>query len=49
MGILEFLIILLVLTWFLGGTFAIGGNLINLLLVIALIIIVIRLARGQNI
>lgn len=44
----EFLIILLVLMWFLGGTFAVGGNLLNVLLVIALVIIVIRLVQGQR-
>jgi len=45
MGLLELIIILFILGWFFGGTFAVGGSLINLLLVLALIFIVIRLAK----
>ena len=48
MGILEFLVILLVLGWFFGGAFAIGGNLLNLLIVIAVILIVYRLVKGER-
>lgn len=47
---LEFLIVLLVVLWLLG-VFAvhITGGLIHLLLVIALIILIIRLARGDRV
>lgn len=47
---LEFLIVLLVVLWLIGA-FAvhIGGGLIHLLLLIALIILIIRLARGDRV
>lgn len=47
---LELLIVILVVLW-LVGAFAvhIGGGLIHLLLVIALIILIIRLARGDRV
>lgn len=47
---LEVLIIVLVVLW-LVGAFAVnvGGGLIHILLVLALIILVIRLARGDKI
>lgn len=47
---LEFIIVLLIVLW-LVGAFAvhIGGGLIHLLLVIALIILIIRLARGDRV
>ena len=50
MDLLWTIVVLLVIGWFLGlNVFAIGGNLIHILLVIALIIIVYRLATGQKI
>jgi hypothetical protein len=47
---LEFIIVLLVVLWLLGA-FAvhIGGGFIHLLLLIALIILIIRLARGDRV
>jgi len=50
MGLLELIIVLLVLAW-LTGTFVvpIGGSLIHLLLVVVLIVIVVRLARGERV
>jgi len=47
---LEAIIVILVVLWLLGA-FAvhIGGGLIHLLLVIALIILIIRLARGDRV
>ena len=45
---LELLIILLVLAWF-GGLLAhVGGDLINLLLVIAAVVFIVRLLRGER-
>ncbi|TWI57162.1 lmo0937 family membrane protein [Halalkalibacter nanhaiisediminis] len=42
------LIVLLVL-WLLGFSFEIAGNLIHLLLVIALIVLIIRLFTGRRV
>ena len=43
MGILDIIIIILVIAWLGGFAFHIGGGLIHLLLVVALIILVVRL------
>jgi len=43
MGILDIILILLVISWLGGFTLKIGGGLIHLLLVIAVIVFVIRL------
>jgi hypothetical protein len=43
MGILDIIIILLVVGWLGGFAFHIGGGLIHLLLVIAVIVLVVRL------
>jgi hypothetical protein len=43
MGILDIIIILLILGWLGGFVFHIGGGLIHILLVIAVIILVARL------
>jgi hypothetical protein len=48
MDIVWTVVIILVVLWFLGLIGSIGGGLINILLVIALIIIVYRLAQGKN-
>lgn len=46
---LETLIVVLVLLWLLGAfIIPVGGALIHLLLLVALIVLVIRLARGSN-
>jgi uncharacterized membrane protein YtjA (UPF0391 family) len=42
------LIILLVL-WLLGFSFEIAGNLVHILLVIALIVLIIRLVTGRRV
>jgi hypothetical protein len=42
MGILDIIIIVLVISWLGGFSFHIGGNLIHLLLVIAVVVLVIR-------
>lgn len=50
MDLLWFIVILLIIGWFLGfSVFAIGGSLIHILLVIALILIVYRLITGQRV
>lgn len=45
MGILDIIIIILVVGWLGGFSFHIGGGLIHLVLVIAVIVIVVRLLR----
>jgi len=40
------LIVILIILWILGFSFDIGGGLIHLILVIALIILVVRLLTG---
>lgn len=47
MGILEIILILLVLSWIGGFAFQFGGDLIHLLLVVALIVFLFRLFRGR--
>jgi hypothetical protein len=50
MGLLELLIIVLIIMWLLGAwVVPVGGSAIHLLLVIALVIIVVRIARGQRV
>ncbi|MGI9101979.1 MAG: lmo0937 family membrane protein [Terriglobales bacterium] len=40
--------VLLLLLWLLGFTFNFGGGLIHLLLLIALIVLIVRLAEGRR-
>ncbi len=47
---LETIIVILLLLWLLGAFISpFGGNLIHLLLVVALVVIVIRLLQGRKI
>lgn len=48
MELLWVIVIVLIVLWVLGQIGSIGGGLINILLAIALIIIVYRLAQGKN-
>lgn len=48
MGLLDIIIIILVISWLGGFTLHLGGDLIHLILVIALIVLVARLL-GMNI
>jgi hypothetical protein len=48
MGLLDLIIIILVISWLGGFTLHIGGDLIHLILIIALIVLVARLL-GVNI
>ena len=47
MGILDILIIILILGWLGGFTLGIGGGLIHLILLIAVIIIIARLLGAR--
>ncbi len=47
MGILDIIIILLVISWLGGFSLHVGGGIIHLLLVIAVIILVVRLLGGN--
>lgn len=40
--------IILLILWILGFSFKIGGGLIHILLVIAVIVLIIRLVTGRN-
>lgn len=48
-NLLWLIIIILVLMWLGGFSFQIGGGLIHILLVIALILVVVRLATGRRV
>jgi len=48
MDLIWTIVIILVVLWLLGLIGGIGGGLINILLAIALIIIVYRLAQGRD-
>jgi hypothetical protein len=45
---LELIIIVLVVLWLLGVLAHVGGGLIYVLLVIALVVLIIRLAQGRR-
>jgi hypothetical protein len=47
MGILEILLVLLVLSWVGGFAFQVGGDLIHVLLVIAVVVFVARYLRAR--
>ncbi|MFA6532779.1 MAG: lmo0937 family membrane protein [Patescibacteria group bacterium] len=47
MGILDIILILLVISWLGGFTLKVGGGLIHVLLVIAVIVFIIRLLGGN--
>jgi hypothetical protein len=42
------LLVILGILWLLGFSFHVGGSLINLLLVIAVVVLVINLLRGRS-
>jgi hypothetical protein len=43
------ILVILLILWLLGFSFHIGGSLIHLLLVIALIVLVVRLLQGRRV
>ena len=49
MGLLDLLILILVLSWVGGFAVHVGGGLIHLLLVIAIVMLIVRLARGGKV
>jgi hypothetical protein len=49
MTLLDIIIVILVLSWIGGFAVHVGGGLIHLLLLIAVIMLVVRLARGGRI
>jgi hypothetical protein len=48
MDALTIVVLLLVVLWIGGFGFHIGGSLIHLLLLIALVVLVVRLVQGRN-
>jgi hypothetical protein len=48
-NLLWLIIIILVLLWLGGFSFQIGGGLIHILLVIALILVIVRLVTGRRV
>ena len=46
MNILDILLLVVVVSWLGGFTLHVGGSLIHLLLVVALILLIVRLASG---
>lgn len=48
MGIIEIIAIILVLAWLGGFALNIGGGLIHLLLVLAIIVFLLRFIRGNS-
>lgn len=49
MGLLDILIVVLVLSWVGGFSVNVGGGLIHFLLAVALILLIVRLARGGRV
>lgn len=49
MGLLDIVILILVLSWVGGFAANVGGGLIHLLLLVALIMLIARLARGGKV
>lgn len=49
MDIVWIIVVILVVLWLLGGfAFNIGGSLIHILLVIAVIVVIVRLLQGRR-
>jgi len=48
MGLLDIIILLLVLSWVGGFAIHVGGGLIHILLVIALVMLIFRLVGGRS-
>lgn len=47
---LETIVVVLLILWLLGAFISpVGGNLIHLLLVVALVVVVLRLAQGRKV
>ena len=48
-NLLWLIIIILIILWLGGFTFHIGGSLIHILIVVALILLIVRLATGRRV
>jgi len=48
MSLIDVIILLILLSWLGGFAVHVGGGLIHLLLVIALVMFIVRLARGRR-
>lgn len=48
-NLLWLIIIVLIILWLAGFSFHIGGSLIHILIVIALILLIVRLATGRRV
>jgi hypothetical protein len=49
MGLLDIVILILIISWLGGFSMHVGGGLVHLLLVIALVVLVVRLLQGRRI
>lgn len=49
MGLLDLVIVILLLSWLGGFSLHVGGGLVHLLLVIALVVFIVRLLQGRRI
>ena len=49
MGILDLVILILLISWVGGFAVHVGGGLIHLLLVVALVVLVVRLLQGKSV
>ena len=49
MGLLDIIILILLLSWVGGFSVHVGGGLIHLLLVVAVVMLIVRLARGGKV
>ena len=49
MGILDLVILILVISWLGGFAVHVGGGLIHLLLVVAVVVLIVRLLQGRRV
>lgn len=49
MGMLDIVILILIVAWLGGFSMQVGGGLVHLLLVIALIVFIVRMLQGRRI
>lgn len=49
MGLLDIIILILIVSWLGGFSMQVGGGLVHLLLVVALVVLVVRLLQGRRI
>jgi hypothetical protein len=48
MSVIDILILVIILAWLGGFTLHIGGGLIHLLLIVALVLLIVRLIQGKK-